>query len=267
VLPVIGVEQMKSINEPCPATLSIEFEYLIPFSYRKPYSLRIQLLPRNIAILWEYKEDGSLVDYTSSLAAWITPHHSKIERLLNSATKYLPQKRFTGYSQVLAGDEEPQKVREQVRAIFEVLHAEVQVKYISSSKSILSQQNQALQKRQRIRLPEDVLQAGGSANCIDGTVLFASLLELANLQPLIFLQPGHAFVGWRVFEDESEYEFLETTCIDTGDFDLALQQGREQYEQACKDGMLGRPVNDPRGFACLIDIADCRRNNIQPMSW
>jgi hypothetical protein len=137
VLPVIGVERMKSINEPCPATLSIEFEYLLPFSYLKPYSLRIQLLPRNIAILWEYKEDGSLVDYTSSLTAWVTPHHSEIERLLNKATKYLLKKRFMGYSQVLAGEEEPQKVREQVRAIFETLHAVVQVKYLSSSKSIL----------------------------------------------------------------------------------------------------------------------------------
>jgi hypothetical protein len=124
-----------------------------------------------------------------------------------------------------------------------------------------------MQKVQLVRLPAEVIDAGGSANCIDGTVLFASLLEHVNLHPLIFIQPGHALVGWRVFKDKPTCEFLETTVIDKGDFHRALQLGQEQYEQAYARGALGRTIIDPYDYAFLIDIADCRSDNIQPMDW
>jgi hypothetical protein len=124
-----------------------------------------------------------------------------------------------------------------------------------------------VQKVQLVRLPAEVIEAGGPANCIDGTVLFASLLENVNLQPLIFLQPGHALVGWRVFKDEPVFEFLDTIVIETGDFGLALPKGQEQYEQAYARGALGRTIIDPHDYASVVDIVDCRHENIQPMDW
>ena len=122
-----------------------------------------------------------------------------------------------------------------------------------------------MQKTQLIRLPSEVIKAGGSANCIDGAVLFASLLEQVNLHPLIFLQTGHALVGWHVFKDEPVYEFLETTMIRAGNFQLALQKGQEQYQQARKRKTLRKTIIDPFGYAFLINIAECRRKNIIPM--
>ncbi len=55
--------------------------------------------------------------------------------------------------------------------------------------------------------------------------------------------------------------------INTGDFHRALERGQEQYEQAFSRGALGRTIIDPHDYAFLIDIADCRRENIQPMDW
>src|SRR4029077_11411867 len=76
---------------------------------------------------------------------------------------------------------------------------------------------------QRTRLPRESLRHK-SANCIDGTVLMASLLEAASLHPAIVLVPGHAFVGWETWEGSDEWDYLETTMIASHDFEAARER-------------------------------------------
>jgi hypothetical protein len=59
------------------------------------------------------------------------------------------------------------------------------------------------------------------ANCIDGTVLFASLLEGISMRPAIVLVPGHAFVAWETWTSSGEWRYLETTMIGTSTFEQA----------------------------------------------
>ncbi|MDA1018197.1 MAG: hypothetical protein O3A00_27545, partial [Planctomycetota bacterium] len=47
----------------------------------------------------------------------------------------------------------------------------------------------------RIRLPSESL-AQRSANCLDATLLLASMLEGITLNPAIVLVPSHAMLGW-----------------------------------------------------------------------
>ena len=262
LLPVLQKERIKLVNEQCPVTLHTKIEYISPAFGTRYNTQRVYFLPYDVAILWQIQRDGSLLDCTPYLAAWVTPHHPDIDKLLNEAVKYLPERRITGYIEAATREEQAQKVREQARAIFEVLHHEVKLTYVSSPGVVGKQIDRVTQ---RVRLPSEVLKSGGSANCIDGSVLFASLLELANIQALIFLLEGHAFVGWRVFKDEPVYEFLETTIIDKGDFERATRNAQRQYEQAKENGSLGREVGDLRSFARLIDIAACRSKNILPL--
>lgn len=264
-LPLIRQERMKDLTEQRPATLRIEIQYLFPITWYFPYTRIIHLLSRNTAILWRCEDDGSLVDCTRYLAAWVTPRHPEVEKLVNKAARYSSMAGLWGYNISGNREEQAQNVREQVKAVFDVLHRDVEIVYVASSEKIQSRHDPIQQKAQLIRLPAEVIKAGGSANCLDGTVLFASLLEQANLHPLIFIQPGHALVGWRVFKDEPVYEFLETTIINKGDFQQALQEGQEQYEHALERGALGKTIIDPIDYAFLIDVADCRRDNIQPM--
>ena len=74
----------------------------------------------------------------------------------------------------------------------------------------------------RTRLPRESLRHK-STNCIDGTVLMASLLEAASLQPAIVLVPGHAFVAWETWDGTDEWDYLETTMIASHDFEEARQ--------------------------------------------
>src|SRR5262249_40971680 len=70
-----------------------------------------------------------------------------------------------------------------------------------------------------------------SANSIDGTVLFASLLEGAALNAALVMVPGHAFVGWQAWDyEEADWRFLETTTIGRADFEAACQSGQRQSE-------------------------------------
>ena len=85
-----------------------------------------------------------------------------------------------------------------------------------------------------MRLPRESLTAG-TANCIDGAVLFASLLEGISLSPALVIIPGHALVAWETWEDSGEWDYLETTMIGGAyTFAQARNSGRslaETFEQ------------------------------------
>ena len=116
---------------------------------------------------------------------------------------------------------------------------------------------------QRIVLPEVVLK-NKAGNCIDLTVLFASILEGAGLYSLIFLTEDHAFIGWGNKNKPQEMIFLETTVIGQLDFDKAREAGKKVFQD--KFTMIGAPNNwmPPLGLmgmirGChLIDTAEIR---------
>ena len=41
----------------------------------------------------------------------------------------------------------------------------------------------------------------------------SSLLIEVGIQPVIVIVPNHAFVGWRIWDDEDEYNFVQTTMM------------------------------------------------------
>jgi hypothetical protein len=81
----------------------------------------------------------------------------------------------------------------------------------------------------------------------------------------VVVVPGHAFVGWRLWQDADQFEFLETTLTGADGFENALSSGREQYEDALSRGYFGRELFDAAGFARLIDVAACRAKGIYPL--
>jgi hypothetical protein len=79
-------------------------------------------------------------------------------------------------------------------------------------------------------LPRESL-ADREANCIDGTVLVASLLEAMSMSPAIVIVPGHAFVGWETSPGSGEWRHLETTMIGTAPFEEACLSGERTAER------------------------------------
>ena len=68
-----------------------------------------------------------------------------------------------------------------------------------------------------VRTFDDALESS-QINCVDGSVLFASLLRAINIEPILVRTPGHMFVGYYTDAGRKNMNFLETTMI--GDVDL-----------------------------------------------
>ena len=267
-LPVVTKQKLKQIHTKCSDTIRVDMQYLNPKGVLWQESRQVYLLPYNVAMLWRYELDRSMHFYTEYLAGWITPQARQVQKLFGDALKYHPDQAFYGYNAPshLSKEAQKQEVRKIVCAFFEVLHRELNIRYATSALFTTSASEPNLQQIQWIRLPEDIIDAGGPANCIDGSVLFASLLELASLHPVLLLRPKHALVGWRVAEGSEEYEFLETTLIADGNFEQACQDGQRQYTEVLFQGLLDKkPRFFCEDFAILIDIEQCRKQDIMAM--
>jgi hypothetical protein len=264
LLPLVKPAVAATLNVIRPATLHITVDQTAPIK-RNVYDRTepVQLHARDTALLAVKVPDGSTVDLTEYLAAWVTPRQREVERLLKQAAKYHPDGEFIGYHGASKPAEAVTIVRRQAQAVFTALKQDVGLTYISSA---LSFGEQPGQMTQRVRLPSDSLAAGGAANCIDGTVLFASLLEAASIEPFIVIVPEHAFVGWRIWPGvDLDYEFLEITMIGSVSFDAAQQLAKARYEDAKSKGYLTHALFDPGGYARLIDVAACRAKGIHPL--
>ena len=146
-------------------------------------------------------------------------------------------------------------VERQVHAVYEALKA-LKITYVNTTICFGAGVGEHMQ---RIRLPRETI-AHRSANCIDGTVLFASLLEATSLSAAIILVPGHAFLGWQA-QDGGEWDYLETTLLATGCFADAQRVGRDLISRHSK-------IAETNGVPLVrrIGIAEMRsRFGITPM--
>jgi hypothetical protein len=75
---------------------------------------------------------------------------------------------------------------------------------------------------QHIRLGGEVL-AASSANCIDGSLLFASVLELIGMDPVILFTADHAYVGVHSSPGSRVIWPVETTLMDAASFEDAYR--------------------------------------------
>ena len=166
---------------------------------------------------------GETLDLSHYYGAWVTPHVETVQERIRRAVELVPARQMLGYQ----GD--PDVVNPQVAALYQS-RREVEIVYVNS---VIDYGAPAGMATQRTRLPRESISLR-SANCIDGTVLLASLIEGVSLNPAIVLVPGHAFVGWETWHGSDEWRFLETTLIGTAEFELAHKSGQRQYEQFSK---------------------------------
>jgi hypothetical protein len=160
------------------------------------------------------------VDFKPYLGAFVTPNAPSLMKFLRFAADYHPDGRLVGYQ----GSAE--SVRPQVKALYDALKNHADITYVNSVIDFSPQQGFACQ---RVRLPRESL-ADREANCIDGTVLFASLLEGISMNPAIVLVPGHAFLAWETWRNSNQWEYLETTMIGTSTFEEACDSGKDSAD-------------------------------------
>jgi hypothetical protein len=214
-LPTLFSDRVRTVTELTRATLNITVEDLdgkLEVEQTKP----IWLLARTTAPLAvRDPKTGQWCDMTSYFGAFVTPNEPSLISFLRVAAGHHPARRLLGYQG------QPSEVEPQAEAIFNALKTEAGINYVNSVIAFSPEDGAA---NQRVRLPRESLR-DKQANCIDGTVLFASLLEAASLNPALVIVPQHAFVGWETWSGSDEWNYLETTMIGSHSFQEARQQG------------------------------------------
>ena len=141
-------------------------------------------------------------------AAYVNEDNPQIDEILREALNTRIIRRFLGYQTGTATS-----VDKQVYALWHVLQQR-KFRYSSISNTSLSSN---VIFSQRVRPFSDALRSS-QINCVDGSVLFASLLRAINITPILVRTPGHMFVGYYSDNKRKDLTFIETTMI--GDVDL-----------------------------------------------
>jgi hypothetical protein len=116
---------------------------------------------------------------------------------------------------------------------------------------------------QRVRTPGESWR-DRRANCIDGSVLLASVLERIGIIPSLVLVPRHAFVAFRIGAGRDDVRYLETTLLDAdrdASFDIALRAGFARW-RAVAPKLDGRHRPD----YARVDIGAARAYGIIPLT-
>jgi hypothetical protein len=107
---------------------------------------------------------------------------------------------------------------------------------------------------QHIRRAEEVISAR-SANCIDGSLLFASAIELIGMEPVLILKSNHAYMGVRSAPGSSIVWPVETTMVGTDQFPAAFSYAIQHFPMDSS--------SDPR-FR-IVDVKTMRGRGVLPL--
>lgn len=228
---------LAKIRGPRPAQLSLKITELATDGDKIHIeeTIPIEILPRDYLPLRRRTGADSFVPTYGYMGAWLTSNDPSVDAFLAKAKERIESRNFVGEQ----GPTVPQ-----VKALFEELK--------SRGVSYVMDPNVAAEQVfvQRTRLPSEVL-ASTNAQCLEGTLLFATLFEAIGIKPIIVVVPGHAFVGWHtVAKDGTKGEplFVETTMVGNADFETAVRVATQRVAAEMKQGSF------KSGASTLIDV-------------
>lgn len=197
------------------------------------------------------------------LSAFSLPNNPVIDRLMHQAGELLTK---AGKGQIVNGYQT--KNREDAWAQISAIYSAIGTLGLYYSEPPASFGNDG----QKIRTPDRVL-VGGVATCLDLTMLVASCLEQAGLNPVALIKKGHAWIGcWlinttfptAIFDDgqavrkriaAGELLAFETT--------LLTHRPITSLRLACETGVAH--LQDETEFLFAVDIKRARLEQIRPL--
>jgi hypothetical protein len=218
-------------------------------------------------------------DFSWLFAAYVNENHPEVDLILKEALESGIVTDFDGYQ-----DEDPKKVMKQVFAIWNALQRRG-IKYSDVSKTLPSKYVVS----QTVRFLDDSIRAT-QANCVDGSVLMASVLSKIGITTYLVMIPGHCFLAFDLgTEDDAKRIGLETTML--GDDSIKpveeiphlseqakLAEFKESYKTFCEAVKIGNAnlkkykdkldddAEDSDPDIQIISIPDARDFGITPIA-
>ncbi len=166
-------------------------------------------------VLWDEK-GKDFDDFSWLFAAYVNENHPIVDEILSEALDTGLVDEFSGYQ---SGD--PDTVYEQIFAIWHVLQRRG-IKYSDVSTTTPSRYVVS----QSVRFLDDSIE-NTQANCVDGSVLLASILQKIGINTYLAMVPGHCLLAF----DDGDHNNAEVIGIETtmlGDANLSPVKGENQ---------------------------------------
>lgn len=211
-----------------------------------PFFLNLGFVQADGSIRWEGSTHGS------TYAGFVNENHPWINSVLVEARATQICGDFIGYQ---GGTE---KVWPQIAAIWKALEN----RGLGYS-SIATTTNSRLHSMQHVRFIDESLTTR-QANCVDGSVLMASILRKIGLNVGIMLVPSHAYVTIGDQKNEHFLYAIETTLLGKSDLNTAVKAAstEEPYSLA---NLSREPEKHKGDLYRFIDIGKQRKIGIQPI--
>jgi hypothetical protein len=149
------------------------------------------------------RSGDEVVDISFTFATYVNEQHPYLDKLYREALDIGIVDNFAGYQA-----KQHQDVLRQVYAIWDLLVAR-DVRYSSITKTAVGSTEVF---SQHVRLLEDTIN-NQQANCVDGSVLMASMLRKIDIESFLVLVPGHCYVGFYLDEERKIPLAIETTLL------------------------------------------------------
>jgi hypothetical protein len=286
-------DHLRRVTQQVPMNVDFEVEVNGKSLGDKTETLQIRSIndcPYGVANSEETVDDENVASGSADLgwmfAAYVNENHPQLDRILQEALATKIVDSFDGYQ-----DHDPTDVVKQVLAIW----AALQKHGIQYSSVTETPGGSPLVRSQYVRFLDQSI-AMTQANCVDGTVLFASLLRKVGINPVLVAKPDHMYVAFNLNEstdeDEQELMGLETTAIGASEIEqsdseppVALANLEEQLSDRVANSKAWKSFfaavlhaegdldeNDEKFNAGdpdwqIIDLLEAREKGIMPISF
>ena len=197
---------------------------------------------------------GDVYNNDALLACFVTPN----DPIVKYYTQNIQEKILKGEAAGVTKDP-----KEAVRFLAGIYQATMQSGMVySGTKGIPESLQDVSQLSQHNRLPREVI-TGNTGLCLELSLLYASVLSNAGLDPIIFLVPGHAYPGFKL---NGQFYALEATGIGGEGLggSMSVEQAFEKGMKQLGEFMQYAQQGDPR--YTLVDIHAVNLDGATPMN-
>ena len=279
IRPLVPFNNAKLTSLSQPSTTYVTYTLTINGQKQPPRTERLRVRSINDCPYAFVDEDATETSIDFMFAAYVNEDHPWIQAILQEALRKNYVSAFTGYQGGKTA------VYKQVMAIWRVLQ-ERGIRYSSITPVASSSQGVA---SQHVRLLDESVRYT-QANCVDGSVLLASILRKIAINPILVVLPEHMFIGFDLDATGERQAYLETTLIGTdaheidivnnqllktllgGASDLKTQLAAKSFVAALEEGnsifaeSRVKILREKAGYA-IVDISSAREAGVAPIMY
>jgi hypothetical protein len=201
---------LKSVRQSRPETLDIRVSF--DGGPEESKSVRVRLRSVNEALYYvdvDEEVEGDELDFNWTFAAYVNEDSPLVDTILKEALQ-------TGIVDSFDG-QQSEDASQVIMQVFAVWHA-LKRRGIRYSSITATASTHQMVYSQNVRFIEQSWR-NNQANCVDGSVMFASVLRKIDIEPVLVLVPGHMFMGFALDSEGENWAYLETTMLGSEEAD------------------------------------------------